>query len=146
MSSGWPALILLLPLFAQAASAPLHTGWKLQSGCVVKSTGEQISMPDYRTPDWINAVVPGTVLGSQVAAGVFPDPFFGMNLRKIPGMDYPIGKIFGYLGDTTLFADPVASALVVIEPAARAGNLFVCERNFSSRSYRSATSAANSVR
>jgi exo-1,4-beta-D-glucosaminidase len=97
MSSGWLVLVLLLPLFAHAASAPLHTGWKLQSGCVVKSTGEQISVPDYRTTDWINAVVPGTVLGSQVAAGVFPDPFFGMNLRKIPGEDYPIGKIFGYL-------------------------------------------------
>jgi exo-1,4-beta-D-glucosaminidase len=45
---------------------------------------------------WIDAVVPGTVLGSQVTDGIFPDPFFGMNLRKIPGTDYPIGKIFGY--------------------------------------------------
>ena len=54
-------------------------------------------MPDYRTNGWIDADVPGTVLGSQVAAGVFRDPFFGMNLRKIPGEDYPIGKIFGYL-------------------------------------------------
>ena len=27
----------------------------------------------------------------------FPIRFFGMNLRKIPGMDYPVGKIFGYL-------------------------------------------------
>ncbi len=42
-------------------------------------------------------MVPGTVLGSQVADGVFPDPYFGMNLRKIPGTDYPITKIFGYL-------------------------------------------------
>jgi len=97
MNSGWLSLVLLLPLFAHAASMPLHTGWKLQSGCVVKSTGEQISLTRYRSTGWIDAVVPGTVLASQVAAGVFPDPFFGMNLRKIPGNDYPIGKIFGYL-------------------------------------------------
>jgi exo-1,4-beta-D-glucosaminidase len=74
----------------------LRTGWRLQSACVDKSSGEEISLPDYRPTGWIEAQVPGTVLGSQVAAGVFPDPFFGMNLRKIPGTDYPLGKIFGY--------------------------------------------------
>ena len=109
MSSGKaPQRLLLLALLlgisvrlgaapASAASVPLHTGWKLQSGCVAKSSGDRISLADYRTNGWIDATVPGTVLGSQVAAGVFPDPFFGMNLRKIPGMDYPVGKIFGYL-------------------------------------------------
>jgi exo-1,4-beta-D-glucosaminidase len=97
MNSQWIWLVLLLPPIAHAASVPLPNNWKLQSGCVVKSSGEQISQPDFRAAGWIRAVVPGTVLGSQVAAGVFPDPFFGMNLRKIPGTDYPIGKIFGYL-------------------------------------------------
>ena len=109
MSSGrTPQRLLLLALLlgisvrlgaapASSASVPLHTGWKLQSGCVAKSSGERISLADYRTNGWIDATVPGTVLGSQVAAGVVPDPFFGMNLRKIPGMDYPVGKIFGYL-------------------------------------------------
>ncbi len=94
---GLASLVLLSPVPARAASEPLHTGWKLQSECVVKSSGDRISLPDYRPTGWITALVPGTVLGSQVAAGVFPDPFFGMNLRKIPGMDYPAGKIFGYL-------------------------------------------------
>src|ERR1700722_6715616 len=82
---------------AAADATPLLTGWKLQSGCAVKSTGERISSPEYTAAGWIDAIVPGTVLGSQVAAGVFPDPFFGMNLRKIPGTDYPPGKVFGYL-------------------------------------------------
>jgi exo-1,4-beta-D-glucosaminidase len=82
---------------ASSASVPLRVGWKLQSGCVAKSSGDRISLADYRASGWIDATVPGTVLGSQVAAGVFRDPFFGMNLRKMPGMDYPVGKIFGYL-------------------------------------------------
>jgi exo-1,4-beta-D-glucosaminidase len=75
----------------------LNTGWKLQSGCVAKVSGELISSRNYLPEGWINAVIPGTVLGSQIEAGLFPDPFFGMNLRQIPGTDYPIGKIFGYL-------------------------------------------------
>ncbi len=94
------ALLSSLPARMAAAAddaVPLLTGWKLQSGCAVKSTGDRISLPDYPPAGWIDAIVPGTVLGSQVAAGVFPDPFFGMNLRKIPGTDYPLGKIFGYL-------------------------------------------------
>ena len=37
------------------------------------------------------------MLAAQVAAGVFPDPYFGMNLRQIPGTDYPIGRIFANL-------------------------------------------------
>jgi exo-1,4-beta-D-glucosaminidase len=94
---GLASLVLLSGLLARAASLPLHTGWKLQSACVVKSSGDRISQAGYRPAGWIDALVPGTVLGSQVAAGVFPDPFFGMNLRKIPGTDYPLGKVFGYL-------------------------------------------------
>ena len=81
---------------AEPATLSLDSGWKLQSSCVARSTGEQISVPAYRATGWVHAVVPGTVLGSQIAAGQFPDPFFGMNLRKIPGTDYPLGKIFGY--------------------------------------------------
>jgi exo-1,4-beta-D-glucosaminidase len=93
------ALLCAVPsgVAAAADATPLLTGWKLQSGCAVKSTGERISSPEYTAAGWIDAIVPGTVLGSQVAAGVFPDPFFGMNLRKIPGTDYPPGKVFGYL-------------------------------------------------
>ena len=71
------ALLSTVPtrMAAAAGAVPLLTGWKLQSGCVVKSTGERISSPDYRPAGWIDAIVPGTVLGSQVAAGMFPDPF-----------------------------------------------------------------------
>jgi exo-1,4-beta-D-glucosaminidase len=107
MSRGRRGFLLLAVLLALSAglgaapafssSVPLRTGWKLQSSCVAKSSGDRISLPDYRADGWIDAAVPGTVLGAQVAAQIFPDPFFGMNLRKIPGMDYPVGKIFGYL-------------------------------------------------
>lgn len=35
--------------------------------------------------------------GALVAAGVYPDPYFGMNLRAIPGETYPIGEQFSNL-------------------------------------------------
>ena len=81
----------------QGSRMPLRDGWKLQSGCVTNAGGAAISLPGFSTGDWIPTSVPHTVLGAQVDAGVYPDPFFGMNLRKIPGTDYPIGKIYGYL-------------------------------------------------
>ncbi len=93
--------LLLIAFFAPgpgcASSTPLKTGWKLQSGCIATSTGEEISSPDYQPRRWIDTTIPNTVLAAQVQAGIFPDPFFGNNLRSIPGTDYPIRKIFGYL-------------------------------------------------
>jgi exo-1,4-beta-D-glucosaminidase len=81
---------------ASANSMPLATGWKLQSACVANSPGQLISSESFRPEGWIDTSVPATVLAAQVNDGIFPEPFFGMNLRKIPGTDYPIGKIFGY--------------------------------------------------
>ncbi len=59
--------------------------------------GEIISSPLYRPIGWIPATVPTTVVAAQVTAGIIKDPFYGMNLRKLPGMDYPIGAQFANL-------------------------------------------------
>ena len=37
------------------------------------------------------------MLAAQAAAGVIPDPYFGDNLRQIPGTTYPIGQDFSNL-------------------------------------------------
>ena len=50
-----------------------------------------ISSATFRHEGWYRATVPATVLAAQVASGEFKDPYFGMDLRKIPGMTYPIG-------------------------------------------------------
>ena len=41
--------------------------------------------------------MPSTVVAALVADKTYPDPFFGMNLRSIPGTTYPIGKNFAEL-------------------------------------------------
>lgn len=73
---------------------PLREGWAIQSACKIQADGPEISSLRFDTKNWIKATVPTTVLAAQVAAGIYPDPYYAMNLRKLPGADYPIGKFF----------------------------------------------------
>ena len=76
---------------------PLHDGWRLQSACTVKADGAAISATGFAVDDWISTSVPSTVLAAQAAAKLVPDPYYGMNLRNIPGTGYPIGHNFANL-------------------------------------------------
>ncbi|MGA2535244.1 MAG: sugar-binding domain-containing protein, partial [Terracidiphilus sp.] len=72
----------------------LHDNWQLQSACKLQASGDTISSAIFVPEGWLKTAVPSTVLASQAAAGMYPDPYFGMNLRQIPGTTYPIGGIF----------------------------------------------------
>lgn len=62
----------------------LENNWQLTSSeNINEANGRQISTLEYRTENWNNAVVPGTVMGSLVADSVIIDPYFGLNLKKI---------------------------------------------------------------
>jgi len=100
-------LRLLLPFFALAVAAaqtsfapapaltlPLREGWTLQSSAKVAASGEVISSASFHVADWIEADVPTTVVAAQVKRGLLPDPFYGTNIRKYPGVSYPIGTNF----------------------------------------------------
>ena len=100
-------LRLLLPFFALAVAAaqtsfapapaltlPLREGWTLQSSEKVAASGEAISSASFHVADWIEADVPTTVVAAQVKRGLLPDPFYGTNIRKYPGVSYPIGTNF----------------------------------------------------
>jgi exo-1,4-beta-D-glucosaminidase len=87
-----------LPAILQAATVtPLHDGWRVQSACKLQATGDAIAAEGFSTQDWLKATVPSTVLAAQAAAGAVPDPYYGMNLRQIPGTSYPIGYNFANL-------------------------------------------------
>ena len=111
-------LLRFASLFAVNPPAPvtrldLHTGWQLQSACVLQGSttgpaglkgtnhpgmdGEILSSPIYRPLGWIPTTVPTTVVAAQVAAGLIKNPYYGMNLRNLPGMDYPLGSLFSNL-------------------------------------------------
>lgn len=91
-------VLLTIPAGARAAAVTrLHEGWRLQSACKVEVGGEKVSLARFPVESWIQTAVPSTVLAAQVAAGIFPDPYFGDNLRQIPGTSYPIGQNFANL-------------------------------------------------
>jgi hypothetical protein len=61
-------------------------GWKAQksnrtgvNGATIDEIGEKITSPGYNTADWLDGVVPGTVLATLVKNGIYPDPYFGKN-------------------------------------------------------------------
>src|ERR1039458_6808483 len=72
----------------------LEKGWFIQSSSKVEAKGPAISKPGFKPAGWIETSVPSTVLAAQVHAGIFKDPFVGMNLRQIPGTSYEIGTVF----------------------------------------------------
>jgi exo-1,4-beta-D-glucosaminidase len=90
-------VFVLPPVLCAGTVTPLHDGWQLQSACKFQAAGDSISTDGFTPDGWMKTAVPSTVLASQAAAGIFPDPYYGMNLRQIPGTTYPIGRLFANL-------------------------------------------------
>ncbi len=72
----------------------LSSGWMLRSSADLGVSGETISRPGLTISGWHRIRVPNTVVGALVENGVYGDPYFGMNLRDIPGTTYQIGRNF----------------------------------------------------
>lgn len=92
-----PTRMMAQTHFVSDARLSLHNGWQLQSSRSAQIKGAQASSPGFKPSDWHSTSVPSTVVAALVADGTYPDPDYGMNLRKIPGTTYPIGKIFANL-------------------------------------------------
>ncbi|HEX3351357.1 MAG TPA: glycosyl hydrolase family 2 [Terriglobales bacterium] len=76
------------------ATLSLREGWSLQSSGKVDEKGEAISTPAFQPKNWYTVTVPTTVVAALVEHKVYPDPDFGMNMRSLPGVTYPIGANF----------------------------------------------------
>jgi exo-1,4-beta-D-glucosaminidase len=101
---GWSSFLLAClwcpaPARADAGAARLglDRGWQIRSSAELSADGAALSKPGHPTGGWHEATVPGTVVGSMVANGRYPDPFFGMNLRSLPGATYALAKNFSHL-------------------------------------------------
>ena len=86
-------LLLLAGTYPLAAQQryELNSGWLGRPIAKVQATGAQLSQPGYALGGWQPAVVPGTVLTTQLANQQVPDPFFGMNNERIPDI-YKTGR------------------------------------------------------
>lgn len=76
--------VFLGPLMAGERLA-LRENWFLQSSAKVREKGVVVSQTNYVPLAWYQTTVPTTVLAALVANGVYPDPYYGLNLKSIPG-------------------------------------------------------------
>src|SRR2546423_1447850 len=72
----------------------LHNGWLIQSSAKVGTDGAAITSVAYHPAGWYSVTVPSTVVGALIENGTYREPFFGMNLRDLPGTTIPIATNF----------------------------------------------------
>jgi exo-1,4-beta-D-glucosaminidase len=77
-----------------SSTVSLNDGWQIQSSCEAKTTGEQVSTPGFAATGWHKTTVPNTVVGTLVDDKTYPDPMYGTNLKKLPGMNYSDKSFF----------------------------------------------------
>jgi len=77
-----------------ASTVSLNEGWQIQSSCEAKATGQQVSTPGFEATGWHKTTVPNTVVGTLVDDKTYPDPMYGMNMKKLPGMNYSDKSFF----------------------------------------------------
>lgn len=86
-----PALIAacVCAPFVRAADLParmaLAEDWRVQSSKVVDARDEEISAAGFDVSGWHPTRVPRTVLAALADNGVYPDPYYGLNLKQVPG-------------------------------------------------------------
>lgn len=59
-------------------------GWEMASDSLVTASSKSVFDLTLDTREWYSATVPGTVLGTLVDSGVYPDPYYGLNNLAVP--------------------------------------------------------------
>lgn len=72
----------------------LRDGWRVQSSAKVSASAEQVSTVGFSTEGWYPTSAPKTVFAVLAENGIYKEPYYGMNLRSFPGVDYKIGGQF----------------------------------------------------
>ena len=72
------------PVSDDGRTLTLRANWRMAHASIVSSDGARISSHDFDDSHWYAAVIPGTVLTTLVARGVYPNPDFGLNNMAIP--------------------------------------------------------------
>src|SRR6266436_5351397 len=91
------AATIAAPVSRADGDITLREGWAVQSSAKVSAGGETVSTFGFDASSWYKTSVPNTVFAVLVENGVHKDPYFGMNLRSVPGVSYAIGSEFANL-------------------------------------------------
>ena len=88
------AATIAAPLSRADGGITLREGWTVQSSAKVSASAETISSAGFDASSWYKTSAPNTVFAVLVENGLYKDPYFGMNLRSVPGVSYAIGSEF----------------------------------------------------
>lgn len=66
----------------------LLKNWQIISSESIEVPEEEVSLIEYKTSGWFDAEIPGTIVGHLVEAGHYDDPYFGTNMKEIPGFKH----------------------------------------------------------
>jgi exo-1,4-beta-D-glucosaminidase len=88
------AATIIAPVSRADGDITLREGWAVQSSAKVIAAGETISTSGFDGSGWYKTSVPNTVFAVLVENAVYKDPYFGINLRSVPGVSYAIGSEF----------------------------------------------------
>jgi len=99
LTAGLALVLLNLPSYGRIV---VRDGWTLHSAATENAGGESISSVGFSAREAYKMSVPATVLAVLVKNGVYPDPYYGTNLLRIPGyrnrawqtLDMPEGSPF----------------------------------------------------
>src|SRR5215471_14361043 len=83
--------VFFMSTHTASSQTRLDDGWKVESSAKVQATGEKISEPGFPTQGWYATSAPKTVFAVLLENGVYKNPYYGMNLRTFPGVDYKVG-------------------------------------------------------
>ena len=79
----------------------LNENWLIQSTDSIQNTGKKISTVEFEPQNWYKTDIPKTVLAALVENTVYPDPYYGENLKSIPG--YREGRWLAMLKDSPFY-------------------------------------------
>ncbi|HQE82491.1 MAG TPA: hypothetical protein PLM14_05785 [Candidatus Hydrogenedentes bacterium] len=82
---GITILMMTMAFGTGAEILSLNGNWRIQSSVKAGQDAATIASPGLDVGNWYPANVPTTVLAALVADGVYPDPYYGLNLKSIPG-------------------------------------------------------------
>ncbi len=80
---------------------PLQKDWRIQSSAETDADAELISSPGLDADGWYKIDIPKTILAAMAEHDVYPDPYFGSNLKSIPG--YREGRWLSMSGDSPFY-------------------------------------------
>ena len=77
-------ILVVFPASLFAQTSTQIGNWYMQDVAKVSAAAAAVSSQKFETKGWYSATVPGTVLTTLVNNKVYPEPFYGENMRSIP--------------------------------------------------------------